>query len=89
MFEVLGRRDASFFERFAQGPQSRKRRFLATDPRDLYPGRPDLASAAQPVGQGYWIATNNSTATKAKILRRAAEVAGLRFGDELKVRFAR
>ncbi len=88
VFKELGRRDASFLSRFAALSHGRKRRYLALDPLELYPGRPDLASRqARAVGHGYWLATNNSTATKRQILALAMEVAGIALGTDLEIRF--
>ena len=45
VLEALTKRDPSFPERFAALPKhGRKRRYLARDRGDLYPGRPDLAA---------------------------------------------
>lgn len=88
VFKVLGQRDSTFLERFAALAHGRKRRYLAQNPNELYPGRPDLAeSQSRAVGRGYWLATNNSTATKRQILTLAAEVAGVTLGTDLAVRF--
>ncbi|MEM9702766.1 MAG: hypothetical protein AAF907_10030, partial [Planctomycetota bacterium] len=85
LFRGLTELDEAFPERFAARPKhGRKRRYLADAPEKLYPGRPDLADeAAEQVLPGWWMATNNSGATKQKIARLACEVSGLAYGKDV------
>jgi hypothetical protein len=87
VFEALTERDATFPERFAALPKhGRKRRYLDRNPDALYPGRPDLArDASMQLASGWWIGTNNSRASIARIVAMACAVAGLTFGSELSV----
>ena len=87
VFRALSARDADFLDRFADLPKHGKtRRYVARDPLLLYPDRPDLARSSVEIVPGYWLATNNSSHRKARILKMAADVAGLEFGLDLKVR---
>ena len=89
VFLRLQERDSSFFERFAALPKhGRSRRFLARSALDLYPGRPDLAeSHSHELLPGWWIGTNYGVDQIRKIIGMASEVAGLRFGCDLVVKF--
>ena len=88
MVKVLGefqRRDPSFLERFAALPRhGRRRRYVARNKMELYPGRPDLCEeySEQHFG-GWWVGTNYSCSTLAKIIGTACEVVGLRFGSDV------
>ena len=88
MIKVLGefyRRDPSFLERFPALPRhGRRRRYISRNKMELYPGRPDLCEeySEQHFG-GWWVGTNYSCSTLAKIIRTACEVAGFRFGSDV------
>lgn len=88
MIKVLGeshRRDASFLERFAALPRhGRRRRYISRNKMELYPGRPDLCEdcSEQHFG-GWWIGTNHSRSTLAKIIQTPTDVVGLRFGTDV------
>ena len=88
MIKVLGefqRRDPSFLERFAALPRhGRRRRYISRNKMELYPGRPDLCEeySEQNFG-GWWVGTNYSSSTIAKIIRTACEVAGFDFGSDV------
>jgi len=87
VFEVLSQRDAKFLERYAGLPKhGRKRRYMARDKMELYPGRKDLCEdySQQKFG-GWWIGTNYSRSTIRHAIELACEVAGLRFGHDLKL----
>lgn len=87
VFEALSQRDATFLERYAALPKhGRKRRFLARDKMELYPGRKDLCEEySQQKFGGWWIGTNYSRSTIRHAIELACEVAGLRFGHDLKL----
>ena len=38
-------------------------------------------------GRGYWLSTHSSNAMKTNVLKLAADVAGVRPGEDLRVRF--
>lgn len=79
--EVLKRlavRDNSFLSRFVARKHGRKRRYVAQDRADLYPGRPDLADLyAVEFVPGWWLGTNYSRSSIAEIIQLACEVADL------------
>jgi hypothetical protein len=79
----LAFRDKTFLPRFSSAG-GRKRRYVAQDPSDLYPDRPDLADTARDeIEQGWWVGTNYSIKEKTAILEKACEVAGIRLGIDL------
>jgi hypothetical protein len=85
----LAKTNTSFLERCAQHPdaQGRKRRYIARTPEELYPDRPDLRDCRESLPGGWLVATNINNVLKKTIIRLAAEVAGLRFGQDIVVEF--
>lgn len=81
----LAKADATFLERCANHPEirGRKRQYIARTPAELYPDRPDLHEFNEPLPGGWFLATNLNNGFKMRVLRIAAEVAGLRFGTDL------
>jgi len=75
LFKLLSQEDNSFLERFASRKHGRKRRYLAKDKYDLYPGRRDLAEEnSVEVVPGWWIGTNYSRKNIQDIIDLALEV---------------
>ena len=87
VFEALSNRDPTFLERFAALPRhGKKRRYLAKERQDLYPGRIDLAERhSYQLNSGWWIGTNYSNATKKRIIEIACKVAGIEYGTDLEL----
>jgi negative regulator of replication initiation len=85
VFEILSKTDPSFFQQYAALPKhGRKRRYLAQDRMQLYPGRPDLCEQySQQRFPGWWIGTNYSRSTIRHAIELACEVANIRFGSDL------
>ncbi len=83
----LALRDASFLERCAQHPdaQGRKRRYIAHTPDVLYPDRPDLRDHHVGLPGGWVVATNLNNVLKGTLIRLAADIAGLTFGEDIVV----
>lgn len=82
----LAARDRTFLSRFASRPKhGRKRRYIATNPNDLYPGRPDLAHLHEKIDDQYYAGTNYAIREIQKILQIACEVAEISFGRDLTV----
>ena len=87
VLEVLAKRDPAILERFAALPKhGRTRRYLARDPDDLYPGRPDLVrDHSIQLTSGWWLSTNHSRATIERIIEMVCDVAHLKYGGDLQV----
>ena len=86
LFQLLSQEDSGFLDRFASRKHGKKRRFLARDKRDLYPGRPDLAEQhSVEVVAGWWLGTNYSRRNIQDIIELALEVAGPQFRNTIKV----
>ena len=85
VFEELVKRDADFPKRFASLPKhGRKRRYLAADRYELYPGRPDFAAQySHKLQCGWWLGTHTGRMGIKRIVQMACRVAGLRFGHDL------
>lgn len=79
--------DPNFLQRCSQNPafKGRTRRYIAQRAADLYPGQPELIDRHEVLPGGWVVGTNLSNQSKMRILQRAAEVAGIRFGRDLKV----
>jgi len=74
-FRLFAKADAGFLEKFASRKHGKKRRYLAQDRKDLYPGRPDLAEAySVEITPGWWLGTNYSRKNIDDILSLALEV---------------
>ncbi len=86
VFSLLNEQDPGFLDRFAARKHGKKRRYIARDKSELYPGQPDLCNtAADEIVPGWWLGTNYSRQSIEKIIRMACEVAGLRFGRDLRI----
>lgn len=85
VFGKLAEQDPDFLERFATLPKTprQKRPYLAKNKRDLYPGSPHLIDNAHELRSGWWIDTHMGNPQKMKLIRKACEVAGIRFGTDL------
>ena len=85
--QALADRDPTFLDRFAALPKhGRTRRYIARERLDLNPRRPDLA---QEYGfefrAGWWLGTNVSKKAIERIITLACQVAGLRYGVDLRL----
>jgi len=82
IFQLLAEEDRGFLERFASRKHGKKRRYLAKDKRELYPGRIDLAEQhSVEVVNGWWLGTNYSRRNIQEIIDLAIEVAGPQLGS--------
>lgn len=85
VFQLIAEQDGSFLERFAARKHGKKRRYLAKDKRELYPGRQDLAEDhSVEVVPGWWMGTNYSRRSIQEIINLAIEVAGPQLGSEVR-----
>ncbi len=86
LFRFLAEDDSGFPERFAARKHGRKRRYLARDKYELYPGRTDLADRESvEVIPGWWIGTNYSQRSKQKIIDLALEVVAPELRSQISV----
>lgn len=87
VIEALADRDPSFLERFVALPRhGRTRRYIARDRDELYPGRADLVQEhSYQLRSGYWLGINISRKQVERIITTACEVAGIRYGADLKI----
>ena len=84
IFQLLAEEDKSFLERFAARKHGKKRRYLAKDKRELYPGRLDLGEQhSVEVVPGWWLGTNYSRRNIQEIIDLAIEVAGPQLGSAI------
>lgn len=85
IFQLLAQEDSGFLDRFASRKHGKKRRYLARDKRDLYPGRPDLSEQhSVEVVSGWWLGTNYSRRNIQEIIELALEVAGPQLRNSIK-----
>ena len=87
VIEALAEHDPSFLDRFVSLPRhGRTRRYIARDRNELYPGRADLVQEhSHQLRSGYWLGINISRKQVERIVTTACEVAGLRYGNDLKI----
>lgn len=86
VFQLIANNDPGFLERFASRKHGKKRRYVAKDKMELYPGRPDLAEEhSVEVMPGWWMGTNYSRSNIQQILDLALEVVQPRLRASLKV----
>lgn len=77
LIQLLAKEDSQFLERFASRKHGKKRRYLARNKVELYPGRPDLGEQhSVEVVPGWWLGTNYSRRNIQDIIDLALEVAG-------------
>jgi hypothetical protein len=78
-----------FLERYVASLRSigTKRRYVAQDRNDLYPGRPHLARNSREFAKGWYVGTNENNQTKLRLIKAAARAARLTFGIDLRVQF--
>lgn len=86
VLKEFDRRDPQFMERFAGQTWGRKRRLVARNRHDLYPGRPDFVEKSSlDLGNGWWLGHNLSTGDIRKKIIIACEISGVKFGSQLKL----
>jgi predicted type IV restriction endonuclease len=87
LFKLLAKEDDTFLERYASRKHGRKRRYLAKDKFNLYPGRPDLAEEnSVEVVSGWWLGTNYSRKNIQDIIDLALEVAEPQLRSKIKAK---
>lgn len=83
----LAKADPTFLHRCSQHPafRGRTRRYVAQRAADLYPGRPDMTSKHDALPGGWVVGTHLDNRSKMRIIKGAAEVAGIAFGHDVQV----
>lgn len=85
VFGKLASMDPKFCERFAEQHYGRVRSYVAKTKDALYPGQPEREQSSHPLPGGWWLATHCSNSAKIGRIKKACEIAGLEFGQELAV----
>jgi hypothetical protein len=86
LFKLLAQEDGSFLEHFASRRHGKKRRYLAKDKLELYPGRPDLAALhSVEILPGWWMGTNYSRPNIQDIINLALEVASPELRSKIRI----
>ncbi|PTQ77628.1 hypothetical protein [Nitrosomonas ureae] len=86
IFQLLAEADTGFHERFASRKHGKKRRYIAQEKVDLYPGRLDLAEIHSiEIIPGWWMGTNYSRSNFQQILNLALEVVEPQLRSLLKI----
>lgn len=77
----------NFFSKYAAFPKhGKKRRFIANNKYDLYPGRKDLAEkASYEIEPGWWVGINIGQQQAIKIVHLGCEIAKLKINKDFKV----
>lgn len=79
----LASRDPSFYKKLSEAAQTRSRNHVASKREEVYPERPDLTSMTLELAPGWWLGTNISNREKLRIARKACEIAGVTYGEEV------
>ena len=86
VFQLLAKADKEFLDRFASRKHGKKRRYIARDKMELYPGRPDLSEEHSiEIMPGWWMGTNYSRNNIQHILDLALEVVQPQLRSSLRV----
>ncbi len=84
LFQLLSQEDNGFLDRFASRKHGKKRRYLAREKLELYPGRPDLSEQhSVEVVPGWWLGTNYSRRNIQDIINLAIEVTGPQLQNDI------
>lgn len=84
----LHSRDPNFLVRLSEHEvgKGKKRRFIARSARDLYPDSPShLLPQCGQLPDGWVVATHSNTARKKDLIKIAVDLAGLKFGRDVKI----
>jgi len=84
LLSELFRRFPDRQEQMAAAVRTRSRNNIARRVEDVYPGKPQLAAKAnRPLVDGWYVGTNESSATKMRIAMGAARASGLNWGQDV------
>lgn len=84
-FTELAKYDPEFCRRYGEEHQGRHKRRVARTRREIQPNDPDLRKRCRSLPGGWWIDSNISNTAKIKWIRQACEVAGVKFGQDLRI----
>ena len=84
---MLQQQDRHFLADFAE-EQGRIRRYVASTPVELYPGKPHLAAQARKIGARWVMGTHYSRAGVEGIIKKACAVAEVRYGTDVVIAFS-
>ncbi len=85
---ALFRRHPDRHEAIAEAVRTRSRNNIARTIADIYPGQPDIAARSNAkLPDGWFVGTNESSATKIRIARKAVEACGLAWGKDARLDF--
>lgn len=79
----LASKDLALIPQLANSVRGNTRNHIAQTVAEIYPARPDLARAVE-FTPGWLVGTNIANREKVRIVQKACEVYGLRFGNEIK-----
>lgn len=82
VLRTLDARDTEFLPRLSK-EKGRKRMYVSDRLEDLYPGRPDLSHYSTELRSGWWVGTNYNRKVIESILKKACQVAGLKWGVDI------
>ena len=85
ILKKLQDRDPGFMDRLAKETVGRKRRLVARDRNDLYDDPKFVERSSLDLGNGWWVGHHLSTRNIKKKIETACEVAGVKFGSQLKL----
>lgn len=85
VLKALDRRAPDFMECLAKETVGRKNRLVARNRNDLYTDPKRVEKSTLDLGNGWWLGHNLSTAKIQRHIKTACEVAGVKFGSELKL----
>ncbi len=88
IFTELAHNDPHFAQRCAADAAfyGRTRQYIGRSREELYPNHPELQSQVGELPGGWWINTNSDNAHKISLLKHACRIAGIKFGNDLKIR---
>lgn len=86
VFSAIAARFPGFAERYSEQVRGKKRLYLARSRTELFPGHPELEGQSAKIAAGWFLGTNNSSDKKLRMIRRACDLTGLRFGEDVRVR---
>ena len=85
VLNVFQYRFPDFMEKFASCTRTNRRQLVARRPEDLYSSEHLVRKYSKPLGNGWWLGSNNNADYMRDKIRTACEVAGVSFGRQLQL----